>query len=67
MLDLHHSSIETIGRGGGCEFNGGYDADASLTAAAMQVQEAQSIGGGGCRCEGEEAKYGTLGANPLVL
>ena len=38
-----------------------------MTAAAMQVREAQAIGGGGCRCKGEEAKYGTLGANPLVL
>ena len=28
---------------------------------AVLVQEAQEIGGGGCRCKGEEAKYGTLG------
>ena len=35
--------------------------------AAMWVQEAQAIGGGGCRCEGKEAMYETLGANPLVL
>ena len=66
MLDLHHGSIERIGRGG-CELNGGCDADASLTAAAIQVREAQTIGGGGYRCEAEEANYGTLGANPVVL
>ena len=41
--------------------------DASLTAAAMRVQEAQAIDDGGCRCKGEEAKYKTLGTNPLVL
>jgi len=35
--------------------------DASLTAAMMRVREAQVIGGGGGRCKGEEAKYGTLG------
>ena len=35
--------------------------------AAMRVWEAQAIGGGGCRCEGEEVKYGTLGVNPVVL
>ena len=57
MLDLHHGSIETMEKG----------VDASLMAAAMRVREAQAIGGGGCRCKGEEAKYGTLGANPLVL
>ena len=67
MLDLPHGSIEMIGRGAYASANGGCDADASLTAAAMQVREAQAIGGGGCRCKGEEAKYGTLGANPLVL
>ena len=38
-----------------------------MMAAVMRELEAQAIGGGGCRCEGEEAKYGTLGANPLVL
>ena len=46
MLDLHHGSIEMIGRGG-CELNGGYDVDTSLMAAAMRVWEAQAIGGGG--------------------
>ena len=48
-------------------FNDGCEADASFTVAAMRVREAQAISGGGCRCKGEEAKYGTLGANPLVL
>ena len=66
MLDLHHGSIERLG-GGGYELDGGCDADASLTAATMRVREAQAIGCGGCRCKGEEAKYGTLGVNPLVL
>ena len=65
MLDLHHGSIERLG--GGCELDSDYDADASLTTAAMWVREAQAIGDGGCRCEGEETKYGTLGANPVVL
>ena len=66
MLDLHHGSIERLG-GGGSELDGGCDMDASLMMSAMWVQEAQAIGGGGCRCKGEEAKYGTLGLNPLVL
>ena len=57
MLDLHHGSIEMMGKG----------MDASLTTAAMRVWEAQAIGDGGCRCEGEEAKYRTLGVNPMVL
>ena len=48
---------ETIGRG----------VDASLTVAMMRVREAQVIGGESYRCKGEMAKYGTLGANPLVL
>ena len=53
--------------GGGCELDGGYNVDVSLTVATMRVWEAQAIGGGAYRCKGEEAKYGTLGANPLVL
>ena len=57
MLDLHHGSIETVGK----------MVAASLTVAAIQVREAQAIGGGGCGCEGEEVKYRTLGANPVVL
>ena len=65
MSDLHHGSIERLG--GGCELDSDYDADASLTTAAMLVREAQAIGDGGCRWIGEEAKYETLGANPLVL
>ena len=40
-----------------CELDGGRDAGA----------EARAIGGEGCGCEGEEAKYETLGANPVVL
>ena len=67
MLNLHYGSIETTGKGGGCELNDGYDADASLMAAVVWVREAQVIGGGGGRYEGEETKYGTLGANPVVL
>ena len=67
MLDLPQGSIEMIGRGAYASANGGCDADASLTAVAIWVQEAQAIGGGGCRYEGEEAKYETLGANPVVL
>ena len=67
MLDLHHGSIEMTERGGGCELDGGYGAEASLTAAVVWVREAQAIGGGGDRYEGEETKYGTLGANPMVL
>ena len=66
MLDLHHDSIEITGKG--------VDASSTtaamqmcLMAAAIQVREARAIGGGGCRCEGKEAKYGTLGANPVVL
>ena len=66
MLDLHHGSIERL-EGGGYELDGGCDANVSLTVAAMRVWEAQAIGNGGCRCKGDEAKYGTLGANPLVL
>ena len=57
MLDLHHGSNEMMGKG----------VDASLMVAAMRVWEAQAIGGGSRRCKGEMAKYGTLGANPLVL
>ena len=38
-----------------------------MMVAAMWVREAQAIGDGDCRCKGEEAKYRTLGANPLVL
>ena len=67
MLDLHHGSIETTGKGGGCKLDGGCDADASLTAIAVLVWEALVIGGGGWRCEGEKAKYETLGANLVVL
>ena len=63
MLDLHHGSIDTNWEG----VVMGLAMDASLTTAAMRVREAQAIGGRGCRCEGEEAKYRTLGANPLVL
>ena len=55
------------GEGGGCELDGGCGVDASLTTAAMRVQEVQAISDGGCRCEGEQAKYGTLGVNPVVL
>ena len=53
--------------GGGCELDSGYTMDASLMVSAMQVREAQAIGGGDCACKGEETKYGTLGADPLVL
>ena len=67
MLDLHHGSIETMGKGGGCKLDDGCDADASLMAAVVLVREALVIGGGGWRCEGEKAEYGTLGANPVVL
>ena len=67
MLDLHHGSIETIGKGGGCKLDGGCDADASLMAAAALVLEALAIGGEGWRCEGEKMEYETLGANPVVL
>ena len=67
MLDLPHGSIEMIGRGAYASANGGCDADASLTVAAVLVWEALAIGGGGWQCEGEKAKYGTLGANPVVL
>ena len=67
MLDLHHGSIETVGKGGGYKIDGGCDADASLTAVAVLVRETLSIGGGGWRCEGEKAEYGTQGANPMVL
>ena len=56
-MDLHHGSIETVGK----------KVAVSLTAVAIQVREAQAIGGGGCGCEGEEVKYETLGANPVVL
>jgi len=66
MSDLHHGSIERLG-GGGCELDDGCDMDASLTVAVMRVRKAQAIGGGGCRCEGKEAKYETLEVNPLVL
>ena len=66
MSDLHHSSIERLG-GGGCELDGGYDANTSLAAVAMQMREAQAISVGGYRCKGEEVKYKTLGAKPLVL
>ena len=41
--------------------------DASFMAAVMRVRKAQAIGGGNCRCKVEEAKYETLGVNPLVL
>ena len=61
----------------GCELNegGGADAsstaavnaDANLTAATVLMWEAKAIGGESYGCEGEEAKYGTLGANPMVL
>ena len=40
---LHRNDWE----GGGCEFDGGCDVDATLTAAAMRVREALVIGGGG--------------------
>ena len=76
MPDLPHSSIETSGEGG-YELNegGGADAssmaavnaDANLIAAAVLAWEAKAIGGESCGCEGEKAKYGTLGANPVVL
>ena len=76
MPDLPHSSIETLGEDG-CKLNegGGADvssmvavnADANLTVAAVLAWEAKAIGGKSCGCEGEEAKYGTLGANPVVL
>ena len=66
-----------IGGEGGCKLNegGGTDAsstvavnvDENLTAAAVLVWEAKAIGGESYGCEGEEAKYGTLGANPMVL
>ena len=67
MLDLHHSSIEMMGKGVGCKLDGGYNAEASLTAVAVLVREALAIGGGGWQCEGEKAEYGTLGTNPVVL
>ena len=51
----------------GRELDGGYDADASLTMAVVWEQEAKAIDGGRFRSEGEEAEYGTLGANPVVL
>ena len=67
MLDLHHGSIEMTGKGGGCRLDGGCDVDASLTVVAVPMREALVIGGGGWRCEGEKAEYGTLGVNPMVL
>ena len=67
MLDLPHGSIEMTGKEGGCKLDGGYDADASLTVAVVLGWEALAIGGGGWRCEGKKAEYGTLGANPMVL
>ena len=57
ISDLHHGSDERLGGVVGCELDSGYDAGA----------EAQAIGSGGCRCKGEEAKYGTMGVNPLDL
>ena len=76
MSDLPHSSIETSGKGG-YELNEGSGADASLTAAVnadanltaatVLAWEAKAIGGESYGCEGEEAKYETLGANPVVL
>ena len=40
---------------------------ASLAAAAARTQEVRAIGNGGFRRKGKGAKYGTLGANPMVL
>jgi len=41
--------------------------DASLTTVVVRELEAKAIDGGRFRCEGEEVKYGTLWANPVVL
>ena len=41
--------------------------DANLMAVAILAWEARAIGSESCGCEGEEAKYRTLGANPVVL
>ena len=47
MLDLPHGSIEMTGKEGGCKLDGGYDADVSLTSAAMRVWDSLAIGDGG--------------------
>ena len=49
------------------ELNSGSDAKVNSTTVAVWAQEARAIGGGGFGREGQEAKYGTLGANPMVL
>jgi len=77
MPDLPHNSIEVIGEKGGCELNDGYEAGASLTAAAARMQAGRrwrcgrrrlkATSDGGSRHEDEKAEYRTLGANPVVL
>jgi len=45
----------------------GKKAVVSLMAGAVRVSEALAIDGGGWRCEGKKAEYGTLGADLMVL
>ena len=67
MLDLPHNSIKAIGEKGRRKLDGGYNTDASRSMMAVRAQEAGTIGGGCFRRKGKDAKYGTLGANPMVL
>ena len=77
MPDLPHNSIEAIEEEGGCKLDGGYEVDASLTAAATRMQDRsrwqrghkrlKTTSGGGYKREGERVEYRTLGANPVVL
>ena len=41
--------------------------DARLTTVAVRTLEGKVIDGGRFKRKGEEAEYGTLGANPVVL
>ena len=66
-MDLHHGSIETARKKVDASLTAAVNADANLMAAIVLAWEAKAIGGESCGCEGEEAKYGTLGANPVVL
>ena len=77
MLDLPHNSIKAIGEKGGHELDDGYRAGASLMAAAARIQAGgrwqcgrrrlERLAADVSRRKGKGAKYGTLGANPMVL
>ena len=67
MLDLPHNSIKAIGEKGRRKLDDGYNTDAIQSMVVMRAQEAGTIGGGCFRRKGKGAKYGTLGANPMVL